>query len=160
MAWCAESLPETSQAVTSSSKLTSQFSKNSNAGVEDAFGTTLTQTFVRTEIAEVYRQMSWQACQAWAQGVYSDAKYAQQLDLLLAAGIDIVKTRATQPLSAPAKSEPDAAASASKQQKAAKPDAATCKAKPATPGCETVKPADPAKAGDPQKAADQEKSET
>lgn len=151
LAWCAESLPDVAQAITSSSKLSSQLSKNSNVGSEDVFGTTLTQTFTRTEIAEVYRQVAWQACQAWAQGVYSDAKYAAELDTILATGLAVVATRAAQPL-APA-SKPDgspadktktdaekvaeAAAKKAKDEEAAKAKAAKCKKTPEAEGCKT-----------------------
>jgi len=103
--------------------------------------------------------MAWQACQAWAQNVYDDPTYAKQLDTILAVGAYVVMTRANQPLTASAKSEssPD---SAGGQQKTKKPDDATCKAKPTTPGCETGKPADPAKPKDPQKAGDADEAGT
>lgn len=107
VAWCAESLPDASQAVTATSKPTVKFSDKANLGIDDAYATTLVQTFARTEIAEVYRQMGWQACQAWAQGVYDDAHYREQLDRLLASGTRVIEERAKQPLIAPAKSDTD-----------------------------------------------------
>jgi len=132
LAWCAESLPEAAQSVTSSSKNAAKLSEKANLSSEDSFGTTLTQTFVRTEVAEVYRQMAWQACQAWAQGVYNDEQYRAQLDSLLNVGADVIRARAAQPLTTtPAKGEASAVAPTT----STKPDAATCKAKPATAGC-------------------------
>jgi hypothetical protein len=106
VAWCAESLPEAAQAVSAASKPTLSIPEGPSAGTDDTFSTTLVQTFTRTEIAEMYRQMAWQMCQAWAQEVYTDAQYREQLNLLLASGVKVIETRASQPLTpAPAKSE-------------------------------------------------------
>lgn len=99
-AWCAESLPEVSQAVSATSKPSLQTKEFFKLGTEDQYGSTLTQTFTRTEIAEIYRQSAWQACQAWAQGVYTDAQYATKLDLIIAAGLDVIHERARQSLPA------------------------------------------------------------
>ncbi|HYD39168.1 MAG TPA: hypothetical protein VEA60_16235 [Allosphingosinicella sp.] len=98
VAWCAESLPEASQAVSATSKPNLQVPKGPTLGTDESFSTTLLQTFARTEIAEMYRQMAWQACQAWAQEVYTDAQYRDQLNQLLASGIKVIETRATQAL--------------------------------------------------------------
>lgn len=122
VAWCAESLPEASQAVSSSSKNRAQLTANSNVGSEDTFGTTLTQTFTRTEIAEIYRQMAWQACQAWAQGVFTNTEYNEKLSKILNAGIDVIKIRATQPLTPPAKPETGSGAAAQKNPNEKQPD--------------------------------------
>lgn len=114
MAWCAESLPEVAQAVNSSSKPNIKLSEKLSGGTEDAFATALTQTFARTEIAEIYRQMGWQACQAWAQGVMTDEEYKVMLDGIVATGANVVTVRALQPLS------PDAAKIAADAMSAAK----------------------------------------
>jgi hypothetical protein len=94
VAWCAESLPEAAQAVAASSAL----QVPNRLQLDDQVSTSLTQTFTRTEIAELYRQMAWQACQAWAQGVYTDDQYREQLNLILAGGIRVIEARAQQPL--------------------------------------------------------------
>ena len=98
VAWCAESLPEAAQAVSATSKPNLQIPNGPTVGTDDSFSTTLLQTFTRTEIAEMYRQMAWQACQAWAQEVYTDAQYREQLNMLLASGIKVIETRSTQAL--------------------------------------------------------------
>jgi hypothetical protein len=111
LAWCAESLPEAAQAVSATSELSGKALSKFEGAAKDAYSTTLVQTFTRTEIAEIYRQMSFQACQAWAQGVYTDAQYAKRLDDLLASGIKVIETRSVQPLT-PLAAAASAAASA------------------------------------------------
>lgn len=98
-AWCAESLPEASQAVAATSK--PSFGQGElKLGTEDSLTTTLTQTFTRTEVAEVFRQLGWQTCQAWAQGVLSDDQYRAHLGDLVKTGLEVIKIRASQPVSA------------------------------------------------------------
>lgn len=139
-AWCAESLPEVATAVTSSSKPSAQLSKNSTLGTEDAFATSLVQTFTRTEIAEVYRQMGWQACQAWAQGVLSDAEYRDQLVALLRSGASVIEERSKQPINVDAaKAAAEAAAGEKKKQVEAAARKAKVDACEKTPTAECVK---------------------
>jgi len=95
---CAESLPEVSSAVAAASGANLSAADHASGGFNDSFRTALLQTFARTEIAEVLRQMGWQACQAWAQGAISNEQYQQELARIIGAGIDVVKIRATQPL--------------------------------------------------------------
>lgn len=97
---CAESLPEVSSAVAAATGASANIVDKGAASVNDAFKTALLQTFTRTEIAEVLRQMGWQACQAWAQGALDDAQYREQLAKIIDAGIKVVELRASQPLSA------------------------------------------------------------
>lgn len=134
LAWCAESLPEVSQAVASSSKPNAKLSEHLVLGTDDAYSTTLTQTFNRTEIAEIYRQSAWQACQAWAQGVYSDDEYKSQLDKLLKAGEQIMVIRANQPIPAETSAAAAAAAAAARkkeeEEKARAAKKAKCAANP------------------------------
>jgi hypothetical protein len=54
------------------------------------------QTFQRTEIAEVYRQIGWNLCLAWAQEAISSAEYHALLKEYVTGGIDVIKTRAAQ----------------------------------------------------------------
>ena len=116
LAWCAESLPEVSQAVTAASKPNLKIGEKLSGGTEDNFATTLTQTFARTEIAEIYRQMGWQACQAWAEGVMSDEAYERQLTAIINTGASVIEKRASQSISADTgKAAADAAAAAKKK---------------------------------------------
>ncbi len=142
--WCAESLPDVAQAVSATSEATTQLSKNSSAGLKDAFATTFTQTFARTEIAEVYRQMGWQACQAWAQGVLNDDDYKGIVTAIIDSGVRVIETRATQPLVANAKTaedkkepaQPEDIAALAKAAKAAKDKLdAACKKTPKPTEC-------------------------
>jgi cell division septation protein DedD len=133
VAWCAESLPEVSQAVTTSSKANIEVPKT-KLGAEDAFATTLVATFNRTEIAELYRQMAWQSCQAWAQGVLSDDQYREQLGDIIKTGSGVIMARALQPLNPDvAKAQAEAAAAVKKKEEADKAQAAkkaACAANP------------------------------
>lgn len=95
---CAESLPEVAAAVAASSSASASLVNRGSAALSDAFQTQLLQTFTRTEISEVLRQLSWQLCQAWAQGALDDNEYQAELNRLVTAGIDVMKTRAAQPV--------------------------------------------------------------
>jgi uncharacterized protein YceK len=100
-AWCAESLPEASQAITATSKGSLKLPETAEGGLEDSVATSLTQTFTRTEIAEMFRQLGWQTCQAWAQGVFTDEQYRVELAKLVDAGVYVIKKRSDQPINPP-----------------------------------------------------------
>ena len=93
---CAESLPEVAAAVAASSSASASLVNQGSGALSDAFQTQLLQTFTRTEISEVLRQLSWQLCQAWAQGALTDDEYKAELNRLVTAGIDVMKVRADQ----------------------------------------------------------------
>jgi hypothetical protein len=96
--FCAESLPDTATAASGATTASLKPSEVVSASLDDKFSTSLTQTFVRTEIAEVFRQMGFQACQAWAQEVLSKDEYKTELTRMISAGIEVIKNRSTQPL--------------------------------------------------------------
>lgn len=95
--FCAESLPDAVAVFTASSKAKLLAEGKFEAGLDEATAAGLLQTFQRTEIAEVYRQLGWNTCMAWAQGAIGDARYSQMLTAMVAGGIDIMKIRASQP---------------------------------------------------------------
>jgi hypothetical protein len=97
---CAESLPEVAAAVAASSSASASLVNQGSGALSDAFQTQLLQTFTRTEISEVLRQVSWQLCQAWAQGALQDDEYQAELHRLVTAGIDVMKARAAQQIQA------------------------------------------------------------
>lgn len=96
VAWCAESLPEVSQAASATSKPSLEKPEKLKLALDDSYTATLLQTFARTEISELYRQSAWQSCQAWAQGVYTDDQYRERLEKLLDTGNAIMLERASQ----------------------------------------------------------------
>ena len=97
--YCAESLPDAVAAIAASSRAAAK-----TKGVEVEFGEAtavgLLQTFQRTEIAEVSRQLGWNTCLAWAQGAISNAEYHALLQQIVAGSIDVMKKRASQPVAA------------------------------------------------------------
>ena len=103
---CAESLPEVAAAVAASSSASASLVNRGSGALSDAFQTQLLQTFTRTEISEVMRQLSWQLCQAWAQGGLDHPVYSVQLRRLITAGIKVMEARAAQEIKvAPAAGE-------------------------------------------------------
>ena len=101
--YCAESLPDAvaAFAASSSAKLKAEGLKGGaggEAGVSDQTAVGLLQTFQRTEIAEVSRQLGFNTCLAWSQGAITDAQYHDLLEKLVSGSIDVMKTRASQPL--------------------------------------------------------------
>jgi hypothetical protein len=95
--FCAESLPDAVAVFTASSKAKLLAEGKFEAGLDEATAAGLLQTFQRTEIAEVYRQLGWNTCMAWAQGAIDNTSYANLLSAMVAGGIDIMKVRASQP---------------------------------------------------------------
>lgn len=98
--FCAESLPDASMAAAGSSSTDASALKAVPLKIGDAYSSTLLQTFHRTEIAELYRQMGWQACQAWAQGVLTNEEYKVHLNKIISTGVDVIQKRAAQPVAA------------------------------------------------------------
>ncbi|CAM8671588.1 hypothetical protein [Sphingobium sp.] len=102
--FCAESLPDAAVAygATSTAGLTA---KGIDAKFSDAVTATLLQTFQRTQDAEIYRQMGWNSCLAWAQGAITSEQYHALLQLMVTGGLDTMKKRAEPaPIAAPAPS--------------------------------------------------------
>lgn len=106
--YCAESLPDAVAAVAASSSATAK-GKGVELGMTDATTISLLQTFQRTEIAEVSRQLGWNTCLAWSQGAITDAQYFGLLQQMVTGSIDVMKARASQPTGAPAVEKKEAA---------------------------------------------------
>jgi hypothetical protein len=107
MRFCAESLPEAAMAQSAKSSFDlSDGSKDAGTDtvkVNDEVLVQLTKTFDRTEKAEVLRQLGWQLCQAWAQGVLDDEAYKKALLALVEQGQGLLV-----PASAPSPTVPTA----------------------------------------------------
>lgn len=99
--FCAESLPEAALAVDGESKIDIIVQPDQKGSISDKVDQTLTQTFTRTEKAEVLRQLGWQLCQAWAQGVLDDKSYKEELLGLVRNGSKILSETAKKPPAAP-----------------------------------------------------------
>ena len=95
LVFCAESLPDAVAAIAATSKLRASLGENS-IGTEDSTAVGLMQTFQRTEIAEVSRQMGWNVCLAWAQGGITNEQYYTLLSKMVDGTIDVMRTRAGQ----------------------------------------------------------------
>jgi hypothetical protein len=94
--FCAESLPDAVAAYSAASKANASLQSKASGGFEDAAYAGLMQTFQRTEIAEVYRQMGWNLCLAWAQGAIGETEYTTLLTRYVEGGIDAISKRAAQ----------------------------------------------------------------
>lgn len=99
--WCAESLPEASMAITSSSAPKIDQASKITVSADDKFSTTLTQTSTRTEIAEIFRQMSFLNCQAFALGAFDEKDYRDSVVNLNKVGIAVITNRSLQVLTDP-----------------------------------------------------------
>jgi len=102
MRFCAESLPEAAAAYSATSGASLKPTGVGEGSISDASSMVLTQTYTRTEISEVLRQLGFQTCQAWAQGVLDENEYKLELKNIVAAGIEVMKNRSLQPLTPPA----------------------------------------------------------
>lgn len=95
MRFCAESLPEAAVGQSAKSSLDlSDGTKASGTNVAKIAGEvnqSLTKTFERTERAELLRQLGWQLCQAWAQGVLDKDEYKEALLKLTGVGEEALK---------------------------------------------------------------------
>ncbi len=94
--FCAESLPDAVAAYSAASKANANVQDKASAAIEDATYAGLMQTFQRTEIAEVYRQMGWNLCLAWAQGAITSPEYYALLDKFVTGGLHAISERAEQ----------------------------------------------------------------
>lgn len=94
--FCAESLPDAVAAFSAASKANAGVKDKVTAGYEDAAYAGLLQTFQRTEIAEIYRQLGWNMCLAWAQGGLEDPHYRALLTKFADGGLDAIAKRAIQ----------------------------------------------------------------
>ncbi len=65
--------------------------KDQEGTAKDSFKTTLMQTFSRTEASEIYRQMGWNTCLAWAQGAIKSETYERFLEKMVDGGLEIMK---------------------------------------------------------------------
>lgn len=99
--FCAESLPDAVAAFTAASKVSASLEGKASGTIDEATYAGLLQTFQRTEIAEIYRQMGWNLCLAWAQGATNDPNYMPLLTAYLNSGIDVIKMRAAQTQATP-----------------------------------------------------------
>jgi hypothetical protein len=104
--YCAESLPDAvaAFAASSSAKLKAEGLRNGaggEVGISDQASAALLQTFQRTEIAEVSRQLGFNTCLAWSQGAITSPEYHALLQDIVAGTIEVMKTRAGQPLPPP-----------------------------------------------------------
>ncbi len=97
MKYCAESLPDAVAAVAASSRAAANY-KEAGIDIADSTAVGLLQTFQRTEIAEVSRQLGWNTCLAWAQGAITSSQYHQLLEKLVVGSIDVMQKRAGQPV--------------------------------------------------------------
>jgi hypothetical protein len=100
--YCAESLPDAVSVFTASSKAGLEADMvekvTGKATYEDASAAALLQTFQRTEIAELSRQMAFNLCLGWSQGALDAVQYHALLSELVAGSIDVMKLRAAQPI--------------------------------------------------------------
>ena len=94
--FCAESLPDAVSVFTGSSKARVKIEGKVEADAGDQSAAAVLQTFHRTEMADVYRQMGWNACIAWAQGGITDLQYYNLLCLLTTEGMKAINIRAGQ----------------------------------------------------------------
>jgi hypothetical protein len=94
--FCAESLPDAVAAFSAASKANASVQDKATVGFEDAAYAGLLQTFQRTEIAEIYRQLGWNLCLAWAQGATDDPNYMKLLTKFTDGGLDAIAKRAAQ----------------------------------------------------------------
>ena len=94
--FCAESLPDAVSVFTGSSKAKFNLTGKGEAEAGDQSAAAVLQTFHRTEMADIYRQMGWNACIAWAQGGITDEQYFTLLQLLTTEGMRAINTRAGQ----------------------------------------------------------------
>jgi hypothetical protein len=94
--FCAESLPDAVAAYSAASKANAGIKDKVTGGFEDATYAGLMQTFQRTEIAEIYRQLGWNMCLAWAQGGLEDPHYRALLTKFADGGLDAIAKRAIQ----------------------------------------------------------------
>jgi membrane-bound lytic murein transglycosylase B len=106
--FCAESLPEAALAVDGDTKIDLTLKPDELGSISDKVDQTLTQTFTRTEKAEILRQLGWQLCQAWAQNVLSNDEYNVELKALVAEGSKILAS----PTSSSPAQQPAAASTA------------------------------------------------
>jgi hypothetical protein len=94
--FCAESLPDAVAAYSAASKGSAGVKDKVTGAFEDATYAGLMQTFQRTEIAEIYRQLGWNMCLAWAQGAIGSSEYAALLTKFADKGLEAITTRAGQ----------------------------------------------------------------
>ena len=94
--FCAESLPDAVTVFTASSGAKANLAGKGEVEIRDQSAAAVLQTFHRTEIADVYRQMGWNACIAWAQHGITDEQYYDLLNLITTEGMKAIVTRAGQ----------------------------------------------------------------
>jgi len=95
--FCAESLPDAAAAFSAASEASAGVQDRATGAFKDSATAALLQTFQRTEIAEVYRQIGWNLCLAWAQEAIDSAQYHALLKDYVGGGIKAIETRAAQP---------------------------------------------------------------
>jgi len=90
---CAESLPDAARSIDAKSDLTANLAvpvastgiaPSGEQKVSDTLKTSVLQTFVRTETADVVRQLGWQICQGYANGAIREDEYRDLLKSVVA----------------------------------------------------------------------------
>lgn len=90
---CAESLPDAARSIDAKTDLTANLAvpvattgiaPSGEQKVSDTLKTSVLQTFVRTETADVVRQLGWQICQGYANGAIREDEYRDLLKSVIA----------------------------------------------------------------------------
>lgn len=101
--YCAESMPDAVAVFSASSEASLEASgiegqASGKAGIDEDTAAALLQTFHRTEISEISRQMAWNICLAWSQGAISNDAYYTLLEKMVSGSVEVMKVRASQPV--------------------------------------------------------------
>lgn len=97
---CAESLPDAARQVDTHSNyklnlaapsVVTGVSPSGEQAVDDLFKTTVTQTFQRTETADVVRQLGWQVCQGFANGAIDENGYKELVDRIISGSLEVLR---------------------------------------------------------------------
>jgi len=95
--FCAESLPDAVAAFSAASRASASVESKAKGEFADAALANVLQTFQRTEIAEVYRQIGWNLCLAWAQDSFGDkTRYDTLMSEYIRSGLHVIEARAGQ----------------------------------------------------------------
>jgi len=94
---CLESLPDVARAASAQSR--GDLQNGAAAGTtaarisfEDQFSTSLLQTFQRTQLADVSRNLAWQICLAYANGAITEIQYHTLLELIIQRSFHVLGT--------------------------------------------------------------------
>ena len=94
---CAESLPDAAQAIAARDALAVSQSlasgRTTSIELDTQVRTALLQTFQRTELAELSRQLAWQVCLAYANGALTTEEYRTQLIRIIDGSFRVMERR-------------------------------------------------------------------